>query len=228
MALYVIGDLHLSFGCDKPMDVFGGRWENYTEKLRDGFSTVRPEDTTVLCGDISWGMTLAEAREDFLFIHALPGRKIILKGNHDYWWTTVAQADRFLEGNGVDSISFLNNNAFLYGDLALCGTRGWADDAGEDKEHDQRMLRRELIRLEASLKAAGEHEKLVFLHYPPKVLTSEWTDAIDLMCAYGVKRCFYGHLHGAGCAQAFEGEYRGIRFRLVSADHVQFIPQKII
>ena len=228
MALYVIGDLHLSTGCDKPMDVFGGRWENYTEKLREGFSTVRPEDTTVLCGDISWGMSLQEAREDFMFIHALPGRKIILKGNHDYWWTTVSQANRFLESNGIHSISFLNNNAFFYGDCALCGTRGWADDAGEDGEHDQRMLRRELMRLEASLKAAGEHEKIVFLHYPPKVRTGEWSEAIDLMCAYGVKRCYYGHLHGAGCNQAFEGEYRGIRFRLVSADHVLFIPQKII
>ena len=140
MALYVIGDLHLSTGCDKPMDVFGGRWENYTEKLREGFSTIRPEDTTVLCGDISWGMSLQEAREDFMFIHALPGRKIILKGNHDYWWTTVSQANRFLESNGIHSISFLNNNAFIYGDFALCGTRGWADDAGEDSDHDQRML----------------------------------------------------------------------------------------
>ena len=228
MSLYVIGDLHLSLGCDKPMDVFGGRWENYTEKLLDGFSTVRPEDTTVLCGDITWGMNLAEAQKDFLFVHSLPGQKIILKGNHDYWWTTAAQAYRFLAENGIDSIMFLNNNAFFYGDIALCGTRGWAMDAGEGKEHDQKLLRRELMRLETSLKAAGEREKLVFLHYPPKMLTSEWTEAIDLMCAYGVKRCWYGHLHGAGCAQAFEGEYRGIRFHLVSADHLHFIPQKIL
>ncbi len=227
MALYVIGDLHLSFGCDKPMDVFGGRWENYTEKLLDGFSTVRAEDTTVLCGDLSWGMNLPEAKEDFRFIDALPGRKIILKGNHDYWWTTATQACRFLAENGITSIEFLNNNCIEYGETALCGTRGWTSEGVLSREHDRKMLRRELIRLEASLKAAGDREKLVFLHYPPKLLTWEWTEAIDLMCSYDVRACWYGHLHGSGCAQAFEGEYRGLRFRLVSADHVHFIPQKI-
>ena len=227
MSLYVIGDLHLSFGCDKPMDVFGGRWENYIEKLREGFSTVRPEDTTVLCGDISWGMSLEEAREDFRFIHALPGRKIILKGNHDYWWTTATQAKRFLAENGIDSIEFLNNNCLLCGETALCGTRGWSIDPSEGQAHDQKMLRRELMRLEASLKAAGAREKLAFLHYPPKLLNGEWTEAIELMSDYGVKNCWYGHLHGPGRAQAFEGESRGIRFRLVSADHIYFIPQKI-
>ena len=227
MALYVIGDLHLSFGCDKPMDVFGGRWENYIDKLRDGFSTVRPEDTTVLCGDLSWGMSLAEALEDFRFTYELPGRKIILKGNHDYWWTTAGQAYRFFAENGFDDLEILNNNCLLYGETALCGTRGWTCETAASGEHDRKMQRRELMRLEASLKAAGDREKLVFLHYPPKLLTNEWTEAIDLMCAYHVCRCWYGHLHGPGCAQAFEGEYRGIRFQLVSADHVHFIPQKI-
>ena len=227
MALYVIGDLHLSLGCDKPMDVFGGRWENYTEKLLDGFSTVRSEDTTVLCGDLSWGMSLAEAREDFLFIHRLPGRKIILKGNHDYWWTTATQAYQFFRENGIDSIEILNNNCCLYGDIALCGTRGWSFDAGKGDEHDEKILRRELIRLESSLKAAGDREKLVFLHYPPKMLGDECAALIDLLFDYGVRGCWYGHLHSGGCAQAFEGEYRGIRFHLISADHVHFIPQKI-
>lgn len=228
MSLYVIGDLHLSFGCDKPMDVFGGRWENYIEKLREGFSTVRPEDTTVLCGDLSWGMSLAEAREDFRFIDALPGRKIVLKGNHDYWWTTAAQAKRFFAENAIDSIEILNNNCLFYGDTALCGTRGWTFETGTECEHDRKIQRRELMRLEASLKAAGDREKLVFLHYPPKLLTGEWTEAIELMREHGVQNCWYGHLHAAGCAQAFEGEDRGIRFRLVSADHLHFYPQKII
>ena len=228
MSLYCIGDLHLSFGCDKPMDVFGGRWENYLDKLREGFSTLCQEDTTVLCGDLSWAMSLDEAREDFRFIHSLPGKKIILKGNHDYWWTTATQALRFLAEDGIDDIAFLNNNCRLYGETALCGTRGWSLDPGDGQEHDRKMLRRELMRLEASLKAAGDREKLVFLHYPPKLLTAEWTEAVELMRACGVKRCFYGHLHGAGCAQAFEGESGGIRFKLVSADHVCFIPQKII
>ena len=227
MSLYVIGDLHLSFGSDKPMDVFGGRWENYINKLREGFSTVRPEDTTVLCGDLTWGMNLEEAREDFRFLHALPGRKILLKGNHDFWWTTAAQTMRFLAAEGIDDVELLNNNCRLCGETALCGTRGWTIDQSAGTPHDQKMLRRELMRLEASLKAAGEREKLVSLHYPPKLRMGEWTEAIDLMCTYGVRRCWYGHLHGAGCAQAFEGEHRGIRFRLVSADHVQFIPQKI-
>ena len=228
MSLYVIGDLHLSLGCDKPMDVFGGRWENYTDKLLEGFSTVRTEDVTVLCGDLSWGMSLAEAREDFLFINALPGKKIILKGNHDYWWTTAAQARRFFEENGIDSIEILHNNCCFYGEYALCGTRGWSCDAAEGDEHDRKILRRELIRLEASLKAAGEREKLAFLHYPPKLLGCECGELLQLLREYGVRDCWYGHLHSAGRAQAFEGEADGIRFHLISADHLYFIPKKII
>ena len=228
MSLYVIGDLHLAFGCDKPMDVFGGRWENYTDKLLEGFASVRPEDTTVLCGDLSWGMSLAEAREDFRFIHKLPGRKVILKGNHDYWWTTAAQAYRFFAENGFDSIEILHNNCCFYGDVALCGTRGWSCDAADGDDHDQKILRRELMRLETSLKAAGEREKLVFLHYPPKLVTGECAQMVELMRAYGVKRCFYGHLHSAGRRFGFEGESGGISYRLISADHVSFIPQKIL
>ena len=226
MSLFVIGDLHLSLGCDKPMDVFGGRWENYTEKLLEGFSTVKPEDTTVICGDLTWGMSYAEALEDFRFIHRLPGRKIILKGNHDYWWTTASQAYRFFAENGIDSIEILNNNCLLYGETALCGTRGWVFDSGE--AHDRKMLARELMRLEVSLKAAGEREKLVFLHYPPKLMSGECTPMLELMARYGAEKCFYGHLHSLGCAQAFEGEAYGVRCRLVSADHISFIPQKIL
>ena len=227
MSLYVIGDLHLSFGSDKPMDVFGGRWENYTEKLLDGFSTVRETDTTVICGDITWAMGLAEAREDFLFIHRLPGRKIILKGNHDLWWTTATAAKRFFADNDIDSIEILNNNCFFYEDYAICGTRGWFYEEEKSEEHDAKILRRELMRLEASLKAAGEREKLVFLHYPPKLVNYECTEIIDMLCDYGVKHCWYGHLHSGGRSLAFEGEYRDIRFRLISADHIHFIPQKI-
>jgi len=227
MSLYVIGDLHLSLGCNKPMDVFGGRWENYTQKLLDGFSTVKPEDTTVLCGDLTWGMSLAEAREDFLFIHRLPGKKIILKGNHDYWWTTASQAYRFFGENGIDSIDVLNNNCYFYEDYAVCGTRGWFYEESKGEAHDRKILSRELLRLETSLKAAGEREKLVFLHYPPKLLNYECTEILDLLCAYGVKQCWYGHLHSGGRALAYEGEYRGIRLKLISADHVSFIPLKI-
>lgn len=228
MSLYVIGDLHLSFGCNKPMDVFGGRWENYTDKLTEGFSTVTGEDTTVICGDLTWGMNLQEAREDFLYIHRLPGRKIILKGNHDLWWTTASAAKRFFAENDIDSIEILNNNCFTYGDVALCGTRGWFYEEEKSEAHDRKILSRELMRLETSLKAAGEREKLVFLHYPPKLLNYECAEIVDMLCDYGVKHCWYGHLHSGGRSLAYEGEYRGIRFRLISADHVQFIPQKIL
>ena len=228
MSLYVIGDTHLSFGSNKSMEVFGGRWEKYVGKLLDGFSAVKPEDTTVICGDLSWGMSLEESREDFLFLHRLPGHKIVLKGNHDYWWTTAAKAYRFFAENRIDSIDILNNNCWYYGDYALCGTRGWFYEEERGGEHDKKIMARELLRLEASLKAAGEHEKLVFLHYPPKTMTYECTEIVDLLCAYGVKRCWYGHLHSAACRLAYEGEYRGIRFELVSADHLRFLPKKIL
>ena len=228
MSLYVIGDLHLSLGHDKPMDVFGGRWENYVDKLTEGFSIVRPEDTTVICGDLSWAMSLAEAEEDFRFIHRLPGRKVILKGNHDYWWTTATQAYRFFAEHGFDSIEILNNNCCLFGETALCGTRGWISEQASDDAHDRKILARELLRMEASLRAAGEREKLAFLHYPPKMLTGECTPMLELLRAYGVKQCWYGHLHSGGRQLAFEGDAGGVRLRLVSADHVSFIPQKIL
>ena len=227
MALYVIGDLHLSFGCDKPMDVFGGRWENYTEKLLSGFSTVKDSDTTVICGDLTWAMNLQEAKEDFLFLHRLPGRKIILKGNHDLWWTTASAAKRFFVENGIDSIDILHNNCFFYEDYAICGTRGWFYEDEKSDDHDAKILRRELMRLEVSLKAAGEKQKLVFLHYPPKLLNYECKSILDLLCDYGVEHCWYGHLHSSGRALAFEGEYRGVRFQLISADHIHFVPLKI-
>ena len=228
MSLYVIGDTHLSFGSGKSMEVFGGRWTNYVEKLLDGFSSVKPEDTTVLCGDLSWAMNLEQAREDFLFLHRLPGRKIILKGNHDYWWTTAAKTYRFFAENGIDSMELLNNNCWFYGPYALCGTRGWFYEEERGIAHDKKILARELLRLEASLKAAGEHEKLVFLHYPPKTLGYECAGIIELLLAYGVRRCWYGHLHSGARRMAWEGEYRGIRFELISADHLSFIPKKIM
>ena len=227
MSLFVIGDLHLSLGCDKPMDVFGGRWENYIHKLRKGFTLVKPEDTTVICGDLTWGMSLEEALEDFRFINEIPGRKIILKGNHDYWWSTASKAQKFFKENGFE-IEILNNNCFFYGDIAICGTRGWAAEGNVSREHDKKMTDREIIRLEASLKAAGEKEKIVFLHYPPKMTGYECTPMLELMERYGVKKCYYGHLHSAGRAAAFEGESHGIRFRLISSDHISFIPLKIL
>ena len=164
MALYAIGDTHLSLTSNKPMDVFGGGWEGYVDKLQKGFAAVGPEDTVVLCGDLSWGMSLEEAKEDLAFLDALPGaRKLLLKGNHDYWWNTAAKMNRFFAESGFSTLRILHNNCYEYGGYALCGTRGWFyEEAG-----DQKVFKRELIRLEASLKAAGERPKLCFLHYPP-------------------------------------------------------------
>lgn len=195
MALYAIGDTHLSLSSDKPMDVFGGGWTGYVEKLREGLSVLEPGDTVVLCGDLSWGMSLEEARRDFAFLSSFPGRKLLLKGNHDYWWTTAAKMDRFFQENGFSSFQLLHNNSHLYGDIALCGTRGWFYEE-ERGGHSAKIFNRELIRLEASLKAAGEREKYCFLHYPPLYQGYRCQEILDLLHRYGVTRCFYGHLHG--------------------------------
>ena len=166
MALYAIGDLHLSLTANKSMEVFGAGWENYTERLRQSLSQLGEEDTIVLAGDTSWGMSLEEAEADLRFLGQMPGRKILLKGNHDYWWNTVSKMRKFLEEKGIENIEFLHNNCFFYGDWAICGTRGWFWEE-EQGAQDAKVLNRELGRLETSLKAAGDREKLVFLHYPP-------------------------------------------------------------
>ena len=228
MALYAIGDLHLSFGADKPMDVFGGRWVGYVDKLREGLSVIRPEDTTVLAGDLSWALDLEHAREDFAFISAIPGRKIILKGNHDYWWSTAAKFYRFCEENGFENLYVLNNNCWFYGQTALCGTRGWFYEEDKQGTHDEKVFRRELGRLETSLKAAGEHEKLCFLHYPPKYTGYVCQEILELLQRYGVTACYYGHLHAESIRLAFQGRDHGVDFRLVSADYVNFKPQQIL
>ena len=227
MALYAIGDLHLSLGSDKPMDVFGGRWSGYVDKLREGFAGLTEEDTTVLCGDLSWGMSLAEAREDFLFIDRLPGRKIVLKGNHDYWWSTASAAYKFFAANGISTIEILNNNCLLYGETALCGTRGWFYEEERGSEHDRKIMLRELGRLEASLKAAGEREKIAFLHYPPKFAAYECPEILEMLGRNGVKECYYGHIHGKGCSAAFRGVKNGVKYELVSADQLMFRPLRV-
>ena len=226
MALYAIGDTHLSLGADKPMDVFGGRWSGYVDKLREGFAEVAPEDTVVLCGDLSWGMSLDQAKEDFAFLDALPGRKLLLKGNHDYWWTTAAKMNRFFQENGFSTLHILHNNCFFYGETALCGTRGWfyEEDRGE---HSAKIFNRELIRLEASLKAAGEGEKLCFLHYPPLYGGYRCQEILDLLEKHGVALCCYGHLHGGSHRLAFVGQENGVEYRLVAADYLGFRPLKV-
>lgn len=227
MALYAIGDLHLSMGSDKPMDVFGERWQNHTEKLKAGFAALNDDDVCVLCGDLSWAMGLDASAADFRFINELPGKKIVLKGNHDYWWSTASAAKRMFERNGIDTIDILYNNAFTYGDYALCGTRGWFFEEETGGEHDKKIMRREIMRLEASLKAAGDRKKLAFLHYPPIFLRYRCQEILDLLREYEVSLCCYGHIHGKGCAAAFNGLREGTEFRLVSADFVNFSPVKL-
>ena len=227
MALYAIGDLHLSLGSNKTMEVFGEAWQNYVERIRDAFSQLNDDDVTVLCGDLSWGMSLEESLEDFRFIDALPGRKILMKGNHDYWWNTAAKMKRFFAENGLDTLDILHNNCLWYGDVALCGTRGWFYELEGQSDHDEKVLAREAGRLETSLKAAGTAEKLCFLHYPPLYQGYRCPELLRLLREYGVRRCFYGHLHGATQRRAIEGEQYGTEFSLVAADYLQFIPKKI-
>lgn len=224
MALYAIGDTHLSLSCNKPMDVFGGNWENYVEKLLEGFSVVEPEDTVVLCGDLSWGMSLEQAEADFAFLDRLPGRKLLMKGNHDYWWTTAAKMNRFFAEKGFHSFSLLHNNCHFYGDVALCGTRGWFFE----ENGDPKVFNRELIRLETSLKAAGEKEKLCFLHYPPRYQGYICQEIVDLLEKYQVTACYYGHLHGGSHRLAMEGKFNSVEYHLVAADYLDFKPKKIL
>ena len=181
----------------------------------------------VLCGDLSWGMSLEEAREDFAFLDALPGRKLLVKGNHDYWWTTASKMKAFFEENGFFTLDILHNNCHLYGETALCGTRGWfyEEDRGE---HSAKIFNRELIRLEASLKAAGEREKLCFLHYPPLYQGYRCQEIIDLLERYGVALCCYGHLHGGSHRLAVTGRQGSVDYRLVAADYVGFTPVKLL
>lgn len=227
MALYVIGDLHLSLSGDKPMDVFGEKWENHVERTREAFSRLSDEDVTVLAGDSSWGMTLEGALADFRFIDALPGRKILLKGNHDYWWGTASKMKRFFDGHGLTTLDVLHNNCFFYGDYALCGTRGWFYEEDAGGTHTGKMLAREALRLEASFRAAEGRPILCFLHYPPVYQGYRCPELLALIDRYPVERCYYGHLHGAAQKRAFEGKRSFTEYALVSADHLGFAPKKI-
>lgn len=226
MALYVLGDPHLSFRAHKPMDVFGGAWDGYVDKLRAGLSVLREEDTIVLAGDISWGMSLEEAEEDFAFLNSFPGRKLILKGNHDYWWTTANKTYQFWAERGFTTLNLLHNNCYEYGEYALCGTRGWFWEEDQNG-HNQKVFNRELLRLEASLKAAGERPRLAFLHYPPLYQGYRCQEILDLLERYQVKACYYGHLHGGSHRLALEGVHGTVEYHLVAGDYLGFRPLKI-
>jgi predicted phosphohydrolase len=223
MALYAISDLHLSLSSDKPMDVFPG-WENYQQRLEKGWKeNVRENDTVVLPGDLSWAMELKASDADFSFIDSLPGKKIILKGNHDYWWSTRKKMEQFFCEKGYASLTILHNSCVSVGNVCVCGTRGWFY---EEDDADRKVLLREAGRLDTSLALAKKTglEAVAFLHYPPVYGDYVCGEIMDVLVKYGVKRCYYGHLHGRAAKNAFEGVREGISFRLVSADRVGFVP----
>ncbi len=229
MSIYVIADLHLSFGVDKPMDIFGEAWDNHPEKIRqDWLAKVKPEDTVILPGDFSWATYIEEARKDFEFLNELPGKKILLKGNHDYWWTTVTKMREFVAENGFENIDFLYNNSYLVEDKIIVGSRGWTL---QESAENRKMINRENERLKLSLKDGIEKygedkEIIVFMHYPPinskELLGNSFLDFYKTMKEYNVKDCYYGHLHGNSHKEAIEGEVGGINFHLISADYLGF------
>ena len=225
MALFAIADLHLSLGSDKPMDVFEG-WDGYVARLEKNWrGAVTENDTVVVAGDISWAMKLEEAVTDFAFIHSLPGKKLILKGNHDYWWTTKRKIDAFLAENGFTSIQIVHNNAYRVGTIGVCGTRGWLYNA--ESGEDQKIVRREAGRLNASIDDALRQgaEPVVFLHYPPVYDGEECREILDILVNRGIKQCYFGHIHGSQAAKrAVQGEYCGVRLHLISCDYLGFLP----
>ena len=227
MSIFAIADVHLSLGVKKPMDIFHG-WQDYEKRLEENWRLlVRDEDTVVLPGDISWGMTMQQSLPDLQFLDRLPGQKIILKGNHDYWWPTRAKMDAFFEQNGISTVRALFHDALLVEGKALCGTRSWFY---EQDEPDEKVFLRELGRLRMSLEEAKKlqaEEIIAFLHYPPLYQNFRCEEILALLKEYGVARCFYGHIHGPSIQYAFQGECDGITFKLVSADSLRFVPYKI-
>ena len=234
MSIFVIGDLHLSFNNPKPMDIFGEHWTGHEEKVKTNWiENVTENDLVILPGDLSWETYLQDTKLDFEYLNSLPGKKLLLKGNHDYWWTTLKNMRTFLSENNYANIDFLYNNSYEFEDKIICGTRGWSIT---DENADEKLINRELIRLEISLKEGIEKygdnkEIIVFMHYPPitraKIVADEEMKFVNLMKKYNVKKCYYGHLHGASIIDAIEGNIEGIEFKLVSADGLDFRLLKI-
>ena len=234
MSIYVIADLHLSFSQDKPMDIFGKNWESHAEKIKqDWLAKVNDDDMVVLPGDFSWAMHLEDTYLDFKYLNELPGKKVLLKGNHDYWWTTVTSMKKFLEENKFNNIEFLYNNAIEYENKVFVGSRGWAL---QDTENSKKMINRECQRLELSIKDAinnydNTKEIIAFMHYPPLVkqqlLENNHLEFYKVLKKYDIKRCYYGHLHGNSHKDAINGDIGGINFSLISADYLNFKLLKI-
>lgn len=228
MPLYTIADLHLSLSVNKPMNIFGG-WDDYIERLKENWDkTVSEDDTVVIPGDISWAMNFNEVKADFDFINKLKGSKILIKGNHDYWWSTINKMNCFIHDNNFNSIKILHNNHYEYKGFGICGTRGWINEPNIPE--DMKILAREAQRLETSVKSAIKAGliPIVFLHYPPIYINNYNYDILDVIYKYNIKQCYYGHLHGYGHNNAILGIRDGIEFNLVSSDFVQFIPKFIV
>lgn len=227
MSIYALADLHLSFGTDKPMDVFGDAWGDYTKKIYTNWqSTVGKDDLVIIPGDVSWATYIEDAYEDFKFINELNGKKVILKGNHDYWWTTLSKMNKFLTENNFDTIQILNNTATEFEDTAICGTRGWWYKE-QQGEMDEKILDREKKRLLLSLEDAVKLKKkriIVGLHYPPIDPGNSKQDFMDILKEYKIDTCVYGHLHSYAHKNAVCGEVDGIKLQLVSGDFLGFKP----
>lgn len=242
MAIYAISDLHLALGVNKPMDVFGDDWSGYMEKIKENWrNTVNDMDTVLLPGDFCWAINLEEADADFAYLADLPGRKIISKGNHDYWWSTKNKIQKWLDSKGIRNIDILHNNAFKVENTIICGTRGW-HSPGDDEfgPADMKIYLRELERLKLSLEAGRalqrkttelaaptEPELFVMMHYPPLDAKKRTSGFTDILQQYGVKQCIYGHLHDRSRYSAVQGDVDGVYYRLVSADHLRFQPYQL-
>ena len=236
MSIYAIGDLHLSFSTNKPMDIFGENWRNHEEKIKqDWLLKVKDDDTVILAGDFSWGMNMEEALADFEYINKFPGKKILLKGNHDYWWTTITSMKKFLSEHNIEKIDFLHNNSFEVENKIICGTRGWNISDALNIE-DTKIINREISRLKLSIESGikqfgNNKEKIAFLHYPPitlsNILKNETTPFIQVLNEFKIKNCYYGHLHGLAIKEAVNGNIDEISLHLISADGVDFKLQKI-
>ena len=222
MAVYAIADLHLPFGKDKSMEVFGPLWKDYTIRIEKNWNKlITLSDTVVIAGDFAWAMGMEEALPDFRWIDALPGKKLLIKGNHDYYWASVTKMRKVLSENGIHSVDFIHNSCAVVDGLALCGTRGWFTDEGDDK----RIFDREFGRLRASLASAPVGlPKVCFLHYPPICKEFDCPEIQNIMEQNGVSVCYYGHLHGSSLNGAFKGVRNGVRYECISGDGIGFMP----
>ncbi len=228
MGLYAISDLHLGFNLDKPMDIFGDNWKDHEDKIRNNWiSKITEKDTVLIAGDISWGINQKESLEDLNWIESLPGKKIISKGNHDYWWNSISKLNKMFENT-----KFIQNNFFTYEDYAICGTRGWICP-GSDKftEEDTKIFKREIIRLKLSLdsaKAAGYNKFIVMLHYPPTNEKFQKSEFIEVVEEYNVEKVIYGHLHGDALKRVYSGVHGNIDYIVTSADYLDFNPIQLL